>query len=103
MDNNILSNEKFAIVKLERAKRMTMIFDQLNEKEIKNLLGELSQSMYRMGILDENYYLVNKLLNMDIRVYGGVVKAISWKEGYIIRKYDLMKIIEKIEKTIGYA
>ena len=103
MDYNILSDEKFAIAKLERAKRMTMIFDQLDGNGIRNLLSEISQSMYRIGMIDENYYLINKLLNMDIRVYGGIAKAISWKEGYIIKKQDIIKIIDKIEKTIEYT
>ena len=100
MDNNILNDQNFAIVKLERAKRMAIIFDQLDENEIKTLLSEISQAMQRLGIINEDYYIVSKLLNMDIRVYGGIAKAISWKEGQIIKKDDIMKIIERTEKFI---
>ena len=103
MDNNILTDKNFAMVKLERAKRMTMIFDQLDEKEIRTLLSEISQAMQRLGILNEDYYIINKILNMNIRIYGGIAKAISWKEGQIIKKYDILNIINRTERIIGYT
>ncbi len=100
MDENILSEREVGIIKLERAKRMAMIFDQLNEMQVKDMLSAIFQSMHKLKIFNEDYYFIKKILNMEIRRYGGIVKVLSWKEGFILTKAKVMKLIQDIEERI---
>ncbi len=100
MEEPILSDYQFAKVKIERARRLALIFDQLDEKGVKEIFSCLYQAMKRVNKFDEKFYFVQDILNREIAHYGGIAKAYSWKDGVIIRRWDLLDLIDQIDSEI---
>ena len=100
MEEPILSDNQFAKVKIERARRLALIFDQLDEKGVKEIFSCLYQALSRAKKYDDKYYLVWDILNREIAVYGGIAKAYSWKDSIMIKKWDLLNLINQIDQEI---
>ena len=100
MEEPILSDYQLAKVKIERARRLALIFDQLDEKGVREIFSCLYQAMYRTKKFDDKFYFVYDVLNREIVHYGGIAKAYSWKDGIIIRKWELLNLIDQIDREI---
>ena len=100
MEEPILSDYQFAKVKLERARRLALIFDQLDEKGVREIFSCLYQAMHRMKKYDDKFYFVWDVLNREIVHYGGIAKAHSWKDSIVIKKWELLNLIDQIEREM---
>jgi len=89
--------EELARLKIERAIAISSDYDSLDEKKLKQVLLCLHNAL---EILPKNGYekeqihsMVNMLLNMDIKKFGYVFKAGSWKSSVLINKEDIIELV----------
>ena len=95
-----MDDARFARTKLERAKKLALIFDQLDSKSIKEIFSCIYQAMLRLKMFDEKFYFVQDLLNREFVHYGGIAKAYSWKDTKLVRKWEILELINQIESEM---
>lgn len=89
--------EELARLKIERAIAISSDYDALNEARFKQILLCLNNALEVLpkdGYEKEQMHnLINTLMNMEIKKYGYVFKANSWKNSLLINKNDLTELI----------
>ncbi len=100
MEEPIMDDERFARAKLERAKRLALIFDQLDSKSVKEIFSCIYQAMLRLKMFNEKFYFIQDLLQREFVHYGGIAKAYSWKDAKLIRKWEILELINQIESEM---
>jgi hypothetical protein len=92
-----MNSQELAKTKIERAIEMSSEYDSLDEGKLKEILLCVDNALKVLPRNDsekeEMQSLVSTLLSMDVKKYGYVFKANSWKNSMIINKDDIIELV----------
>jgi hypothetical protein len=90
-------SEELAKLKIERAIALGSNYDSLNEESFKQMLLCLNNALQviprNSNEKEQLQGLVGSLMDMDIKKFGYVFKASSWKNSILINKNDIIELI----------
>ena len=100
-----MKNIELARTKLERAQLLYEKFDEMSADELKQIFNYVLNVLELMPIehLDkyELYGQVRNLASREIKKFGGIFKAMNWKDSVIIYKKDVKELIDRTDMLLG--
>ena len=100
-----MKNIELARTKLERAQLLFENFEEISEAELKQIFEYVMNALELMPFehVDkyELYGQVRNLASREIKKFGGIFKAISWKDSVILNKQNVKEMIERADMLLG--
>ncbi|MDD5182023.1 MAG: hypothetical protein PHC66_02515 [Candidatus Nanoarchaeia archaeon] len=100
-----MKNIELARTKLERAQLLFETFEEISENELKQIFNYVMNAIELMPAdnIDkyELYGQVRNLAGCDIKKFGGIFKAVNWKNSTILRKQDIKEMIDRIDMLLN--
>jgi hypothetical protein len=100
-----LKDTELARTKLERAQLLFENFEEISAEQVKQIFSYVMNAIELMP--DEHiekyelYGQVRNLAGMEIKKFGGIFKAMNWKDSMILKKQDIQEIIEKTDLLLN--
>jgi hypothetical protein len=100
-----LKNIELAKTKIERARLLYENFEDMSAGDMKNIMSylltafELSESENPEKY--ELYGQVRNIASKDIKKFGGIFKAMDWKDSMILRKQDVKEMIDRTDMLLS--
>ena len=87
-----MNNLELAKIKFNRAVKIAENYDEMTEENMRTFFLYLLRTLDNIPQQTPNklywHAKVNGFLNMDLKKYGSIFKAVSWKDSIIIKKQN---------------
>lgn len=96
-----MKDTELARTKLERAQLLFENFEEISAEQLKQIFSHVMNAIELMPSENiEKYELYGQVRNLatkDIKKFGGIFKAMDWKDSVIIDKQDVKEIIDRAD------